>query len=537
MKSANTTLSSFGMKNKFYITTAIVYVNASPHIGFAKEVIMADTIARYNRLLGKEVYFLTGTDEHGAKIVRSAEKANMQVDKFVDENTEKVKELIKIFNISNDGFVRTSDKEKHFPAAIKMWKKLVEAGDIYKKSYKGLYCVGHEAFITERDLELGKCKDHGQVPEEIEEENYFFKLSRYANDIKRAIESDEMEVVPKSRKNEILAFMNEGVHDISFSRPSKDISWGVPVPNDPEQTMYVWCDALTNYISYLGYGRKDDALLKKFWPADVQLIGKDILRFHAAIWPGMLMSAGLPLPKKILVHGFITSGGQKMSKTIGNVIDPFDMSARYGAEVVRYYILRETSAFGDGDFTEEKLKETYNANLANGLGNFVSRTTKMITSYFDGVITKSEDTMLGAVPIKKHFHFKLKEKEDKEQNFEQFGVDYVVEQSILPEYKKAMDEHDLQRAADIIWQLIGELDGYIQDYEPFKLIKEDPEKTRAILWNLAYGMFYVAWMLKPFMPDTADKMFEILGVSSDVDINSLREFKIHPHEGLFPRFD
>ena len=518
------------MAEKFYLTTSIAYINSSPHLGFAKEIVMADVLARHQRLLGKEVYFLTGTDEHGAKISRAAEKTGLPVEKFADRNAEKFRELAEVLNISFDDFIRTSDKKRHFPGAQKMWRRLSEKGDLYKKSYRGLYCVGHEAFVTEKDLLDGKCVDHGQTPEIIEEENYFFKLSVYTERIKEAIVSGELVIAPASRKNEILSLLEEGLEDISFSRPARDISWGVPVPGDPEQTMYVWGDALANYVSALGYGQEKETLFKKFWPADLHIIGKDILRFHAAIWPGMLLSAGLPLPKKIMVHGFITVNGQKMSKTLGNVADPFVLAEKYGAEAVRYYLLRELSSFGDGDFTEEKFKESYNANLANGLGNFVSRVNKMILQYFDGAIEKPAPAALAAVPVNLEEVFIFKK-----ETVEYFPPDYLIENFFIPEYQKAMRELDLQKTGDIIWRLIGMLDGYIQDYEPFKLVKKDKEKARAVLWQLAFGMFWIARLLAPFLPSTAEKIFSILGVSGDAKPEKLKIFRFKEHKGLFPR--
>ncbi|MBI2628123.1 MAG: methionine--tRNA ligase [Candidatus Niyogibacteria bacterium] len=502
------------MAEKFYLTTSIAYINSSPHLGFAKEIVMADALARYQRLLGKEVYFLTGTDEHGAKISRAAAQAGLPVEKFADQNAGKFRKLAEVLNISFDDFIRTSDKKRHFPGAQKIWRLLSEKGDIYKKSYRGLYCVGHEAFVTEKDLTDGKCADHGQAPEAIEEENYFFKLSAYTERIKKAIVSGELEITPESRKNEILSFLKEGLEDISFSRPARDIPWGVPVPGDAEQTMYVWGDALTNYISALGYGQEKETLFKKLWPANLHIIGKDILRFHAAIWPGMLLSAGLPLPEKIMVHGFITSRGQKMSKTLGNVVDPFDLAERYGAEAVRYYLLREISSFEDGDFTEKKFKENYNANLANGLGNFVSRVSKMIFQYFGGAMEKPAQTALAAAAFKKEME---------------------IEKFFIPEYQKAMAGLDFQKAGDVIWRLIGMLDGYIQDYEPFKLVKNNKEKAQAALWQLAFGMFWVSRLLAPFMPSTAEKIFNILGVSSDILPKNLKIFRFKEHKGLFPR--
>ena len=309
--------------NKFYITTSIAYVNAPPHIGFALESLQADVLARWRRQKGEEGFFLTGTDEHGAKIARAAEVAGKTPRELVDENAEKFRELKKSLNLSWDNFIRTSDEKVHWPVAQELWRRLEKAGDLYKKSYQGLYCVGHEAFVTQKDLENGKCRDHQKEPEIIEEENWFFRLSKYSEVIKEKVESGELKIVPETRKNEILSLLREGLEDISFSRPSKDLSWGVPVPDDDTQTMYVWADALSNYIS----GRGGISEWEKH-PADIHLIGKDILRFHAAIWPGMLLSAGLPLPKAIYVHGHILSNGQKMSKSLGNVVDPFEFAGK-----------------------------------------------------------------------------------------------------------------------------------------------------------------------------------------------------------------
>ncbi|MBI5742567.1 MAG: methionine--tRNA ligase, partial [Candidatus Niyogibacteria bacterium] len=442
------------MEKKFYITTAIDYANAAPHMGHALEKTQADALARYHRILGEEVRFTTGTDEHGAKIARAAKKAETAPQAFVDQNAEKFKELLRLLDISNDDFIRTSDAGRHHPAAVKIWRALAASGDIYKKSYRGLYCVGHEAFITEKDLTDGKCADHNAAPETIEEENYFFKLSKYGPRIKQAIESGEMKIIPEFRQNEILALIAEGLEDVSFSRPARDISWGVPVPDDPTQTMYVWCDALTNYISALGFGGADEKLFEKFWPEATHLIGKDILRFHAAIWPGMLLSAGLPLPKRIITHGFVTSQGQKMSKTIGNVVDPLTIIEKYGAEALRYYFVREMPTFDDGDFTEEKMKAAYNGSLANGLGNFVSRTSKMITQYFDGTLARPGEEALSNVPLQSNLHLKLSGAPAGGEKLELFSLDYVLNREVLPEYHKAMAEYNLARATEIIWKFL-----------------------------------------------------------------------------------
>lgn len=314
---------------KFYITTSIAYTNTPPHIGFALESIQADVLARYHRALGEDVFFLTGTDEHGAKIAKAAEAAQKEPRKFVDYIAERFEALKPALNLSNNDFIRTTDEKRHWPAVKKVWLRLKKNGDICKKSYKGLYCSGCEAFITKKDLVGGKCAIHLKEPEIIDEENYFFRLSKYSDKLKKLIEKDKLRIIPEARKNEMLSFINQGLEDISFSRPRKDLKWGIPVPDDDSHTIYVWADALINYISAIGYA-EENKIFKKFWPADVHCVGKDILKFHALIWPGMLLSLGLDLPKNIFVHGFITVDGQKISKSLGNTIDPFELVKKYG---------------------------------------------------------------------------------------------------------------------------------------------------------------------------------------------------------------
>lgn len=507
--------------DKFYITTAIDYVNAAPHLGQAFEKILADVIARYQRLSGKDVFFLTGTDEHGAKISKVAKEKGRDVGKFTDEIAEIFKNLVEKLNISNDDFIRTSDRKRHWPGAEKLWKKLADKGDIYKANYKGFYCLGCEAFITKKDLKEGKCQIHNQKPEEINEENYFFKLSRYQGAVKKTVVSGEFKIIPESRKNEVLGLIEEGLEDVSFSRPAKDISWGIPVPGDATQTMYVWADALSNYITAPGYGSPDEKKFEKYWPAGLHVIGKDILRFHALIWPAMLLSAGIELPKALLVHGHITFGGKKMSKSLGNVIDPFDLINRYGVDALRYYLSREIPVTEDGDLTEEKFKEAYNANLANGLGNYASRVLKMAVEYFNGAVKKPEETALAEIPFEK-------------SGKEFFSVPYVFEKFIWPEYQKFMDNFELNKAMDVVWSVISKLDGYVQNYQPFKLIKSDSEKTRAVLWNLIYGLANIAFMLKPFMPQTSDKIMNAIGIDENIK-NEWIEFKVKTIEPLFLR--
>ncbi len=506
---------------KFYLTTAIDYINGPPHIGHAIQKVWADIIARHRRLEGDEVFFLTGTDEHGINIERKAEELGKDPLKLADENSQKFRDMKRALNLSWDDFIRTTDRERHWTGAVMLWKKLAESGDIYKGRYRGLYCAGHEAFITQKDLVDSKCELHGKEPEEIDEENYFFKLLKYTEPIKKAIESGEFKIIPESRKNEILALIEEGLEDVSFSRPTKDVSWGIPVPDDSSQTMYVWCDALTNYISAIGYGQDNN--WKKWWPADLHVLGKDNLRFHAAIWPGMLLAAGLELPKALLVHGFVQVGGRKISKTLGNVVDPFDLVERYGTDAVRYYFSREVPIFGDGDFTEDKFLEAYEGNLVNGLGNYIQRVSTMVKNYFDSVLEKPAEEDLVKVPLLKGGR-------------EYVAVEYFINQVIIKEYREAMDEFELTRAIDKSFHLLKELDGYVQNYEPFKLIKMDKEKTRAVLWNLSYGAAAAAWLLLPFLPETAEKIFDIFGVEGKKP-EEWNKFTVKEHKALFPRIE
>jgi len=488
-------------EEKFYITTSIVYTNAPPHIGFALESIQADVLARYNRLLGKDVFFLTGTDEHGIKVAQAAKNENKTPKGFVDEISDKVKSLKEILDLSNDDFIRTTDQKKHWPSVKKFWLKLKENGDIFKKTYQGLYCSGCEAFVTKKDLMNGKCALHGEEPEIVEEENYFFKLSKYKEEIKRVIERGELKILPEARKNEILSLVEKGLEDVSFSRPRKSLEWGIPVPDDENQTIYVWADALTNYISAIGY-EKESADFKKYWPADVHIIGKDILRFHAAIWPGMLLSLKLPLPKVIFVHGFITVAGQKMSKSLGNVIDPFELVEKYGTEPVRYFLLREIPAAEDGDFTYEKFEARYNADLASGLGNLVAR-----------VLTVAEK--IKPQLIKGEF-----------QNPE------LTEEinNVRKKYKKFLDEFKFNEALTSIWELISFCDKYIDKKRPW----EETENQTAIIANLLYVIGNIAKMLQPFLPETSEKIFQQLGIKPTEE---KWHFEIKKGESLFPRLN
>ncbi len=509
----------------FYITTPIYYANAKPHLGHAYATVIVDIFARYRRTQGDNTFFLTGTADHGEKIVRSATAVGMAPQAFVDQNVEKFKNLYKKLDVSNDYFIRNSDKEHHWPGAQALWNKIEAVGDLYQGTYKGLYCVGCESFKTEKDLTLGKCPDHNTACEEIEEENYFFRLSKYADKVKSIIENNEIEIVPASRKQELLNFINDGLLDMSFSRPEGAIPWGIPVPGKQNQMMYVWCEELSNYVSALGYGRKDDENFKTFWPADIHIVGKDILRFHAIVWPAMLLSAGLSLPKKILAHGMLISDGKKMSKTIGNVIDPVDLIAEYNSDALRYYFAREVSPFDDGDITVEKFKEAYNANLANGLGNLVSRTLKMSEQYFEGHVTGDALT----VPDVRQYATNAISID----GLAGYNIPYIITNDILPRYHTHMRAYEINKAADVIWELVGHLDQFVTDYEPFKLVKTDKAATEKILWGLLYGLHEISEMLLPMMPATSEKIKTLIGADVAGDVLSFSSNT--PAEPLFMR--
>jgi methionyl-tRNA synthetase len=413
---------------------------------------------------------LTGSDENAQTVLQGAKKAGKEPEVFLEEIVGNFKKLFADLNISYDQFIRTSDREVHWPGAQQLWLKLVEAGDIYKKEYQGLYCIGHEAFITEKELVDGKCPDHGTVPELVKEENYFFRLSKYTSAIKDKIESNELQIIPDTRKREILALLEEGLQDVSFSRPKTSNVVGIPVPGDDTQVMYVWCDALSNYITALGYGRADDSLFKKFWPG-MHVIGKDSLRFHAAFWPAMLISAGVALPKAILVHGMIISGGKKMSKTRGNVIDPVKLLEEYGTDTVRFFLTRHVSPFEDSEITEEALKDSYNANLANGLGNLVARIMKLAADYLPEGIQPA---------------------------------------SIEPpkNYTQAFENYDVKGAIDEAFRYVQQLDQKITATEPFKVIKTDPEAGKKLIFDLTQELYFIGTLLEPFLPETSKKIKE-----------------------------
>lgn len=455
---------------RIYITTAIPYVNAAPHIGHALEFVQADTVARYHRLLGRDVALLSGGDENALKNVQAAEQAGEDVQKFVDRHTELFRQLAEKLNVHFDFFQKGSDKKTHFPSSQKLWQLCEKAGDIYKKTYKGLYCVGCEAFYTKGELNAnGECFEHpGEKLDEVEEENYFFRLSKYKDNLIKLIESTEYEIVPNTRKNEVLSFLSGELQDISISRTNQRAkNWGVPVPNDPTQRIYVWVDALNIYQSGIGFGW-NDKLYHKWWPADLHIIGTGIIRFHAVYWPAFLISAGLKLPKKLFVHGYLTVNSQKMSKTLGNVIDPFELVDKYGVEAVRFYLLREIPAWGDGDFSLSRFRDLYNGELANGLGNLVARVARL-----------ASDTSL-SLPPKKNFTFK-KTVADNLKNF----------------------RFDLALLS--LWDEISTLDKKINQEKPWEL--QGTELKKAIT-PIAQEIREIAFNLGPFLPQTSQTILD-----------------------------
>lgn len=504
------------MSKPFYVTTSIAYVNAEPHIGFAMESIEADALARYHRLKGDDTYFLTGTDEHGIKQQRTAEEMGITPQELCDTNAAKFKALKELLWLSNDDFIRTSDQKKHWPSVIKLWKKLVENGDIYKDTYEAYYCSGCEAFITEKELVDGKCPNHNREPEKVQEENYFFRLSKYSDQVLKLIESKELEIIPDFRANEIVNVIKEGLQDVSFSRPTSSLTWGVPVPDDPDQTMYVWCDALTNYISAIGYA-EDSEQFKKYWPYSVHVIGKDIVRFHVAIWPAMLIAAGIKPPHQCFVHGFITSEGQKMSKSLGNVVNPKDVVEEYGVDALRYYLLAEIPVGRDGDFSMELFKERYNAHLANSLGNLVNRVLMMSKKY---EVELNWDSIDG----------------DNE------CADFVSK--IWEDFEKSMDGHMLHEGIAKAWEVVHFANKYIDTHAPWKLIKEDPTKTHQVLLNLLELLRHISLLISPFLPKAAGEIEKMLGVSASGAMSEEKIWlkhkdwkSINEAEVLFPRLE
>ena len=479
--------------SKFYITNAIPYVNAPPHVGHALEFVQSDTIARYRRIRGDEVLLLCGGDENALKNVQAAEKAGVPVQKFIDTNEKTFYELSKNLNVQFDAWQKGSSKTHH-QASQKLWELCDKNGDIYKKLYKGLYCVGCEVFYTKDELdENGECFEHpGKKLEEVSEENYFFRLAKYQDRIIKLLETDKLKIFPEFRKNEMLSFLKHGLSDISISRSNERAkNWGVAVPNDNTQRIYVWFDALNIYQSGVEFGT-DEKKYKKWWPADLHVIGKGIIRFHAIYWPAILMSAGLKLPKSLFVHEYFTVDGQKMSKTLGNVIDPQVLIDKYGADPLRYYFLAKFSPFSDGDFSEERLKEIYNADLANGLGNLVARVAKLCET----------------------------------SNYTEMGSANKSAEHVLADkfYTKALEEYKFNDAISFVGQKITKVDQFISEEKPWELLKTNPERCKSVLNHCVDQIQEIAILLAPFMPETSNKIAA-----------QFRGPKIISEKSLFPR--
>ncbi len=498
-------------KQKFYATTAIAYPNAKPHLGHFLEFIQADTLTRFKKMKGIDAFLLTGTDEHGQKMVEKARASGLEVEQLVEQNRKYFTDLKETIDMDYSDFIATT-QERHIKTAQDVWTKIYNKGDLYKKEYEGLYCVGCESFKTEKDLMNGKCPEHDKAPILLREENYFFRLSKYQDALIEKLESRELQIIPEFRTSEIVNVARSGLMDVSFSRPKESLEWGIEVPNNSKHVMYVWCDALTNYLSGAGYS-DDPARFEKYWPCDVHMIGKDISRFHALIWPAMLLSAEIPLPKAIFIHEFVTSKGKKMSKTIGNVIDPYEVVNRYGSEALRFFLLKEGVKGADIDFTWARFHNIYEAELLNGLGNLVNRVLVIAQKYTGGRVPK------------------ISRNED---------IESMIRLA-WREYDQFLDQMDFKAALESCLNLVYFSNRFINEQEPWKLFKEDKERFFHVLFVLLELLANIALMLEPFIPRTARRVQKVLGVNSDkisIMYGKVREgFRIEPLTILFPKID
>lgn len=513
-------------KEKFYITTAIPYMNAKLHLGQVYEFILVDVTARFYRLIGKDTLFLTGSDEHGQKIYKSAVSKGISPQNYVDSMVAEMKRILALYNISNDLFVRTTDVN-HEKVVQGILTKMKENGDLYKDSYEGWYCVIDENFLTDGQLVDGKCPQCGREVEKVKEDNYFFKLSSYQDKLIKYIEKNPDFITPESRKNEVLGLLKQGLKDISISRTT--VTWGIPIPFDPEHYSYVWVDALINYISILGYGLDDDSLFKKYWPADQHHIGKDILKFHAVIWPALLMSIGIEPPRHLAVHGWIMKGEEKLSKSKGITLDPDEMAESYGVDAIRYFFTREIIFGLDGSFTHQAMFKRYNGDLSNDFGNLVSRSIAMIGKYRGGVVpARSAGLNVGS------------------------GIDF---EKLWEETKTAainiFENFDYSGYLVKIWDFINVANKYIEDSKPWELAKStdgpETQKLDAVLYNLAESIRLSALFVFPFMPASCQKIFGQLGIEQNIEeMNFESDGRWGAYEGgttvgkreiLFPRIE
>ena len=507
-------------EQKFYITTAIDYVNSHPHLGTAYEKVTADVIARYKNLCGFRTRFLMGNDEHSHNVEKRARELEMSPLDYCDMMAAEFEKTWAALHIQYNDFIRTTEA-RHIATVQDILAKMNQKGDIYKGSYSGWYCVSCERFYRDKELVEKKCPIHDLEPRWIEEENYFFSLSRYTEPLKRLIETQPEFVRPETRRNEILSILNQGLEDVSISRSST--TWGIPLPFDPNQVVYVWVDALINYLSGIGYATNPKRF-EKYWPADIHVIGKDITRFHCIIWPAILMSAGIELPVTIFGHGFVNVEGEKLSKTKGTSIDPVELAARYGADSIRYYLVREIPFGKDGDFSIERFEERYNADLANGLGNLFSRVLTMIEKYLDGTVEAPSSMHDGAVLSN-------------------------TASTVLRAYRESMDDYNLSEGIAAVWQLIKASDTFVEENAPWELAKRKKERERlqSILYHLLEALRHITILVSPVMPEKSREMWEQLNLPGTIPESGLESLetwggypsggKVRKGQSLFPRLD